>query len=309
MHMNNKKATTTWQRELRNNPKLVELNRRLAAKKRALKDDKEFNIETEKLRIAFERGFARHPKHLRALLHHFSNPVGSRLSELNDFLDSIGNAKLRKLFEKYLKYVARFGVVARLKKGKAGLTFEYMVPWGMNLHVRLVNGHFEPGKGHPGGNTPSEYFFESNSVPKSPNLRRKLKAADAKVVVIDDENWSSVLTKMEYIAYDPERLTFILHDAEQPYLFCLVGEKATNKSWNKASTVVSAFLRENFNRGKAGRRMNLRRFQEMIRLRRKAGPIKERLVAKGELEKHSLSERSYSARIGKHVRDAATITS
>jgi hypothetical protein len=216
--MKRKKVARSWQSELESNPKLIELNRRVAARKRALKNDKEFAIETAKLHIRLERALPRFPKYIRNFLHRFSNPVGPRLPELNHFLNSVRNRQLRKLFQEYVKYVARFGVALRVRKGDRRMVSEVLVPWGRNLHVRVVNGHFEPGKGYPGGRTPFEYFFESENLPIPSVLRKKLESSDAKVVLIDDSNWSSLLTKMEYFAYDPERLTFILHNAEQPYL-------------------------------------------------------------------------------------------
>jgi len=134
-------------------------------------------------------------------------------------------------------------------------------------------------------------------------LQKQIEAGKAKFVRIDDESWSSVLTELEGFAYDARSLTFILHRAEQPYLLCLVGERVTNAQWAKASTSVSAFLRENFNRGKAGRPKDLVRYRQAIKTRRTAGLLKEKLPVEPGEEKKFYSEQAYSARVGKSLRD------
>src|SRR5258708_7921496 len=125
-----KEVAKSWLPELESNPKLIELSRRVAARKRELKNDKEFVIETAKLRTRLEWGLAHHPKYLRRFLHHFSDPVGPRLPELKDSINSIRSARLRRLLKEYVKYVARFGVVVRLRKEDRCLFFEPLVPWG-----------------------------------------------------------------------------------------------------------------------------------------------------------------------------------
>jgi len=291
-----------WRHRLKKNPKLIELTRRLAARRRELNADKEFITETEKLSDKFEQALTQFPKPLNAFFRHFSYPVGTRLPKLKDFLKSVENARLRELLIQYVKYVARFGAVIRLRNNRPRITVEYLIPWGLTFHVRLVKGHFEPAKRNSDENTPSEYFFESETVEMPPALRKQMKSSKVKFVKIDDNKWSSILSKLEYFAYDPSCLTFILHNAEQPYLFCLVGEKATYDLWKKTGKVVTAFTREQFNREKAGRPKNLDRFRHAIQLRKQPGQKKQNLAVCGDSEKDFKSQQSYSARVGKSLR-------
>lgn len=285
---------------MKKNAKLIELTHRLAARQRELNADKVFILETEKLRDRLEQGLTHFPKTLNAFFRHFSYPVGTRLPELNEFLESVKNARLRKLLNQYVKYVARFGAVIRLRNNRVAV--EYLIPWGLTFHVRLENGHFEPAKRNSDEDTPYEYFFESDTVKVPPALRKQMKSNGVKFVRIDDNKWSSILSKLEYFAYDPSCLTFILHNAEQPYLFCLVGEKATYDLWKKTGKVVTAFTREQFNREKAGRPKNLVRFRHAIQLRKKPGQKKQNLAVSGDSEKDFKSQQSYSARVGKSLR-------
>jgi len=300
------KTAKDWRKELKANPKLIKLNRRLSARRRELSEDKEFILETERLREALREALNKFPKSVREFFHRFGYPTGTHQSELNDFINSFAHESLRRLFRQYLKYVARFGTVLRVNKRRARIALEYLVPWGSTFHVRLGRGRFEPINEVPDDDVPSEYFFESDDVHIPNALRSQMTLGTAKFVEIEDDNWTSVLSKLEYFAYYAEGLTFVLHRAEQPYLLCLVGEKVTNELWRRASTVVSAFQRENFNRGKAGRPKDLLRFEKMIKVRKRPGLLKEKLAITGELEKNFLSEQAYAARVGKSLRSQIT---
>jgi len=302
----NVKAARDWRAELKTNPKLIELNSRLSARQRELSGDKEFIVATERLRKEILGALKKFPKSVREFFHRFGYPTGTHQSELNDFIYSVAQASLRRLFRQYLKYVARFGTVLRLNKRRAVIALEYLIPWGSTFHVRLGRGRFEPINEVLDDDVPSEYFFESDDVQMPNALRAQVTSGAAKFVEIEDDNWTSVLSKLEYFAYYAEGLTFVLHKAEQPYLLCLVGEKVSNELWRRASKAVSAIHRENFNRGKAGRPADLVRFKKMIKVRKRPGLLKEKLAITGESEKNFLSEQAYSSRVGKSLRNQIT---
>lgn len=295
--------TRDWRQELEKHPKLVELKRRLSLKKRELKNDKEFVIETAKLRNALEAALLKYPKPAATFFRDFSDPTGMHRSKAREFLDGLRSRKLKLLLGRYLRYVARFGVVLRLKRGRPRFEEEYVIPWGIRFHVRLTEDHFEPVDGYPGDeDTPFEYFFESDKVETWPTLSKQMSLGRAKFVQIEDSERASIISRLEDFAYYPEGLTFIFHNADQPYLFCLVGEKVTNEIWRDASRVVSSFLRTHFNRGKAGRPRNLTRFRKEIMNRKKPGPLKAKLPGKEGTEKDFLSAQVYSARVGRAIR-------
>ena len=266
--------TKDWRKELPKHPKLIELNRRLSLKKRGLKDDKEFVIQTAVLKNALERALQRYPKLVMAFFRDFSDPAGVHRYKAPEFLKTLKNKKVKLLLGEYLKYAMRFGVVLRLRR--RGFEEEYLIPWGTKFHVRIKKEHFEPVDGYPGDeDTPFEYFFESDSVKTWPALSKQMSLGRAKFVLIEDSEQTSILTRLEAFAYHPDGLTFVFHNAEQPYLFCLVGEKVTNAIWRDASTSVSSFLSRNFNRGKAGRPRDLERFLQTIKSRKEAWPAED----------------------------------
>jgi hypothetical protein len=220
-----RKTPKDWRRELRRHPMVIEMERRMRTRRRGLEKDPQFLLETERLQSQFENALGQYPKSLGEFFRQFSYPIGARLGRLENFFTSPDNEPLKALLKRYVKYVARFGVVFRLRKGRPHFPWELQVPWGSKFHVRLVNEHFEPATGYPGGDAPYEDFFESERLEVLPVLQKHIASGKAKFVRIDDESLSSVLSKLEDFAYYAEGLTFVLHNAQQPYLLCLIGEK------------------------------------------------------------------------------------
>jgi hypothetical protein len=291
--------TQDWRDEAKRHPKVIALNRLLANRKNELARDKQFVIETARLQPRLEEALAKHEKHMRVFFRTFSYPIGVRLIEVKKFLENLERKQLKNLLGRYLKYVARFGTVFRLRSKRPHFRLEYLIPWGSKFHVRLVKGHFEPADGYHGDEEPFEYFFESDRLKVPSVLGKHIASGKAKFVRIDDVSWSSALSRLEYFAYYPEGLTFVLHNAEQPYLLCLIGEKVTDSIWREASRVRSALLRASFERGKAGRPTNIPRLREAIRTRNRPGLLKGNITP----EKSFYSEQSYISRVGSTLRD------
>jgi hypothetical protein len=291
-----------WQHELKRHPMLLALEQARHKKQFQLRHDKQFVLESERLRTSLEKALVANPRIVREFFRQFSRPVGVRLKHVHAVLQGLESRKLRALFERYIVHVARFGVVMWPHKTRARFLTEVLVPWGARFHVRLIGGHFEPAKMRVDPDTPFEYFFESDDVRIPEIAETQIKKGRIKFAQIEDQEWSSVLSKLEYFAYDPESLTFVLHNAEQPYLFCLIGEKISDETWRRASKIRSAFLKQCYGRGTAGRPPNIPRLRESIKLRKSAGPLKDKVTPSGDEAKSFHSAYSYLSRLGKQLR-------
>jgi hypothetical protein len=291
-----------WRKELRKHQKVRELTQRLALRKQELNEDKQFLIETERLRAGLTSAVTKHRMVLPLFFKKFSYPVGPRLPTAKQFVSGRRNKALKKLLNDYLSYVARFGVRFQLRAKRPRFLLEYLIPWGAKFHVRLVRDHFEPVEGYPGGDVPYEDYFEADRMEVPTGLEQLVKSRKAKFVLIEDGSCSSILSKLEYFASFTEGLTFVVHNAERPYCLCLIGENVSDKDWKRASRAHSALLREYFDRGKGGRPPNIPRLRHAIKLRKRPGLLKTKITPRGDLEKHLRSEQSYSSRVGAAVR-------
>jgi hypothetical protein len=176
--------------------------------------------------------------------------------------------------------------------------------------VKLVGEHFEPAAGYPGKqeqvqmgiDAPYDHYFEADRMEVPPGLEKLVTSGKAKFVLIEDESWSSALSKLEYFANYPEGLTFVVHEAEQPYLLCLIGEKVSDKVWKQGSRARNALQKKYFNRGKAGRPPNIPRLRRTIKQRKSPGALKSKIILEDNPDKKLSSEQSYSSRVGAAVR-------
>ena len=107
-------------------------------------------------------------------------------------------------------------------------------------------------RGHVPEDSPPTDYFEAPTLQIPAAFQALVDAKAAKFVQIDDVEGASVLDDIENFAYYGDGVTFIVHHGAHPYLFCLVGEKATKALWDKAGKSITAFQRQ-FGRGKGGR--------------------------------------------------------
>jgi hypothetical protein len=146
------------------------------------------------------------------------------------------------------------------------------------------------------------YSFESERINIPPAVQEQITSGKVKFVEFEDESWSSALNELEHFAYYPEGLTFVLHQAEQPYLLCLIGEKVSDKLWRQASPVKTALLKKSLGRGTAGRRRDPKRLRESIKIRQRGGPLKGKITQNDKLKKPIESGQAYLSRVGKLLR-------
>jgi hypothetical protein len=297
-----KRRQRKWQRELAAHPKIVEQKRRLIARKRELDTDEQFIIEEARLQGEFEKFFAKYPKPLKEFFRQFSSFYGFRLGQIKQFLDSLSDERLRRLLNRYIAFVSRFGVQFKFHERQPRFRRDVLIPYGSKFHVRMVKRHFEPGQGSIDQDAQFGDSFESERINIPPAVQEQITSGKVKFVEFEDESWSSALNELEHFAYYPEGLTFVLHQAEQPYLLCLIGEKVSDKLWRQASPVKTALLKKSLGRGTAGRRRDPKRLRESIKIRQRGGPLKGKITQNDKLKKPIESGQAYLSRVGKLLR-------
>jgi hypothetical protein len=290
-------------RQKRRRQEIEAMTSAINQKRRALSNSKPFLIETKKLMKSLEDSLVRWPDYLKAFFRQFGYPTG-RLKTIRRFLTKAPDQKTKEAIKTYLRYVARFGVLLRLRKGTPKFKPTLLVPWGSTFRVRIKKGQFLPVAPYPGGDEPYVYFFESDPRSAPQHFQKLIKSGAAKYVELDDKDDSSLFARLESFAYHPEGITFVVHRAEQPYLFCLIGESVTNEIWRDTSKAVSAFHRALLGKGNAGRPPNIKRLKLTLRMRER--PLSKKEIASalshGDSEKDFRSAQAYLSQIEKLLR-------
>jgi len=107
---------------------------------------------------------------------------------------------------------------------------------------------------------------------------------------------------IENFGYHSDGLTFIVHNGAHPYLYCLVGEKATKALWDKAGKGITAFQQQ-FGRGKGGRpTTNVGLKKTILEALKQPGRKKEKAVQLMS-DIATASGQSYISRVGKSDRE------
>lgn len=297
-----------WTQQLRKKPSVVRLRRLLRARLNLLKKDKEFVLETGRVSKELEKAFQRNAEHVSKFLRQFTDPTAILVPRIRQLLPRSKNKQVRGALWRYVRYVARFRVLLVLKAGKKRLRFEVRpIPEVNKFHVGLVRGRLVAIRP---AHADAHYldFFESATIEAPRRIQRELqkqiKSGVAKFLRIDDGHGYSVLKELEGFAYYPEGVTYILHMAEQPYLYCLIGEKVSKEDVRRAGVVVSAFQRECYRRGTAGRPPKLDRWRKVITSERKPGQVKRKAWSlwEDQGEQDLIIKQVYMSRIRKKLK-------
>lgn len=104
-----------------------------------------------------------------------------------------------------------------------------------------------------------------------------------------------MLTEIESFAYHAEGLTFVLHHAEQPYIICLIGEKADSKIWRAAGSAVRGLQRGYYGRVNAGRPADIRQILKISAALRDPGLSKAKAIEVGKTENPWTSQSIFSS--------------
>ena len=289
-------------RALGGDPRVRALRRRRWAHLRALANDDAFRDETEAVRSDLNSAYGFDPATVDAFMKRFWYPSPAVYLKARQFLHQIRGSALRAALFRYLEYASRFGVymVRRARRERTKFAVRGIVPKGEKFHVRVVEDHLEPAAGMP-EDEPFVEYFSRDTLPVVRELQNAIDEGAARFVQIEDDSFSTVLSELEEFAYDPDAITFIVHRAERPHLFCLMGERVTQPQLRDALPAVSAILRKYYDRGKAGRprdRVRERKAQNLLRKPEGKGEMAHAL-AKGELAKDHYSAERYARQVAK----------
>jgi hypothetical protein len=280
-------------RQLAKDPRVTELIRSRWRKLRALAKDDKFRQKTRDLRKALKTAFEHNPGVVKEFFRNFWYPAPATFIKAWKFLKDFEAVALRKTLRRYLKYASRFGVYMVYWEEKAKFRVRVLVPRGTKFHVRVVNDHLESASWTPKGHLFSDYFADEK-LKVLPEMQKRIHDGTVRLVQIEDDSFSTVLSELEEFAYFPDAITFVLHNAERPYLFCLFGERVTQPDFREAGKVVSAILRQKYGRGKGGRPRDRVREKKALNLLKKPGSKAEKasaLAPGGEAKHHFSAER------------------
>lgn len=287
-----------WRTRVQHKPRVIALERARKRRHQELTTDPMFVQGTDALTRQLERAYAQNPRVITDFFHKFSWPSASKLKSVNAFLRNIQNTALKKTLWQYVQYANRFRVVFPFQKHSPHFKVLELLPAGAKFHVKIVKGQLTPTR--PAyDEEPVDSSFESEETEVPKQLDKAIKRGQAKFVCIDDKEGSSCLSVIEHVTYFPEGITFVLHNAEQPYVLCLIGEKISVELWRQLSKTVTAIFRMKFGRGKAGRPKDLKKLKQAKKLLKKAGPLKEKAFVLGGKAQNTATQQSYLSRLRK----------
>jgi hypothetical protein len=250
-----------WKREVRKLDPTKDLLHPQRSALRLLLKDKVFVLATEKLKSTLERVYPSNQQAVERFFHRFGSPNQARLERIRKYIAGISDERIRKALEQYVRYALRFPVVMVIKKKSPHFRVLGAVPYGPKFYAQMRNGHLKPRVSIPdeteGPSSPE--LFESNDLKLPDPIQQQIDKDNAAFFQIKDKSGSSVLNEIERLSYRIDGVTFIRHDAEQPYLFCLIGEAATKMQLRSAEKAITDFQKAFDGRGKAGRGRDLRR--------------------------------------------------
>jgi len=292
-----------WRETLRTDPRE---NKAQKKRRRQRASDPKFVLTKDRLLLKLEKHYQQAPEMVTDFFRQFSWPGAPKLKRLTAFFRDMPDGPLKKILSEYVQFAGRFRVHFILRKRsreqhKSPPHFRVVedLPNPATFHVRVVNGQLVPIGPVPDDDMPIDVSFERKLKKLPEPLNSAIQQGLAKAVRIDDEEGSSCLTPLEQVAYFPEGVTFVLHEAEQPYLLCLVGERVSVEQWRKLSTAVTAILREKFGRGKAGRPKDLQKYRQAKKLLKQPGPLKEKAIKLAGLASNVDTQQSYISRLRK----------
>jgi hypothetical protein len=233
-----------------------------AATLRELNKDSEFVLRTERIKRGLIELRKTTPILFSKFFRHFTPLILLNRTQVRKLLGEVGAGAARKTFREYVQYAARFKV---RMVGTAG-TFapQPFDPPERKYRAKIVDGHLRVvGKEHPPEPMYEYLFLDERAV--VPELEELIELGQTKFFRIDDSKGASLLTEIEYLAYQPSGLTFIVHRTPQPRIYLLIGENlSTDTFLRSAGKVVTALQKTLFNRKKAGRPTNILKLLKAI---------------------------------------------
>jgi hypothetical protein len=246
-----------------------------AATLRNLNQDSEFVLRTARVKQSLTELRKATPALFMKFFRRLSPLILLNRSHVRELLREVGNGAARKIFRDYVHYASRFKV--RMITTARSFRLHPFDPPEFKYRAKIVDGHLRPvGKEHPPESI-YEYLFVDDGMTVVPELEEFIVPGNVKFFRVDDSKGGSLLNEIEYLAYQPSGLTFIVHHAQQPRIYLLIGENlSTDTFLRSAGKVVTALQKKLFNRKKAGRPTNISRLRKVIRISNQAtGPLEQ----------------------------------
>lgn len=234
-----------------------------AATLRKLNRDSEFIRSTERVKQSLTQLRKVTPALFSKFFPRFTPLILLKRERVRKLLGEVGTGTARKTFSEYVQYASRFKV--RMVVAAGTFRPRPFDPPEFKYRAKIVDGHLRAvGREHP-PEPMYEYLFLDVGAAVVPELEELIERGQAKVFRIDDSKGGSLLNEIEYLAYQPSGLTFIVHHAQQPHIYLLIGENlSTDTFLRSAGKVVTALQKTLFDRKKAGRPTNIPKLRKTI---------------------------------------------
>jgi hypothetical protein len=278
--------------------RLREFERNERKRRTQLENDGVFVRETEELQEGFEAAYLSKRTTVDSFLSQFRLPSPFHKTRVQRFVDAIP-PQMAALLKRYVRYASRFDVCF-VRRNNA-FEWRLMPDSGWKFRVNQRNSRLEA-TGHVPEDSPLTDYFEAPTLQIPAAFQVLIDEKAAKFLQIDDVEGASVLDDIENFAYNSDGITFIVHNGEHPYLYCLVGEKATKALWDKAGKSITAFQRQ-FGRGKGGRPTTNVGLRKTIREALKQPGRKKEKAVRLMSDIATASGQSYVSRVGKRDRE------
>jgi hypothetical protein len=218
------------------------LRKRDWANVRSLAEERRFTDETDEIKKALKGAHAHNPEPVETFFRKFKFADPKHLKDARFFITKLKGSQLKETLNRYLDYAHRFGVFMVRSREHDKFRVFTVLPGGEKFHVRIVENKFKPVSVPK--LVPLAEEFEATELPVPKALQEEIDDGNARFVQIEDNEYSSLLSELEEFAYNPGRVTFILHKGTQPFLFWLFGERIDQTAARKLLTALNALQDE-----------------------------------------------------------------
>lgn len=305
-------------KKLKEDPRVIEYRRQYEREQRqkrkawnALQNDDEFVIELEKLKTSLEAVYSRDPNLVLYFLSRFQYPIVYQNREIGQFLKTVPDVPIQRVFRDYTRFVAKFDVFLEYDEKTSHFRPRLASFTGPVFHFRLAKGYPQRLSGPFFDDEGYVDALASSGPAPLKTLAGLINSGDAKCVYIEDEREDlSLLQIIEDIGYQPRGLTVVIHESWRPCLFFLFGERTPKRFVREAGKILTEFQRMYFGTAKAGRRHNVKKLRKALRRMKSQKPLKEiaqELSGPG-VERPMRSAQTYLSRIRRKIRPAGSPT-
>ena len=240
------------------------------ARLRSLGSDKEYVVQSDDIKQKLEQAYNARPTEVTAFFRRFSLPSAFEAGKIREYLNTIADDAVRRPLEDYVTFANRFRVQFRLKTIPLRFKPVLRPSSGTKFHVRIVEDHLEPGKPDPGADIDSySELFPAPNLKIPDEAQALVDKGEATFTQIDDGPEYSILKELEEFAYKDDGVAFFVHNAEQPYLGCIFGEKMSKQQLAELGRTVTEFQKKNFFRTAGGRPPDMDRLKKMLEIDKK----------------------------------------